>query len=283
MQLQTGMTAVVTGAASGIGRALAGRFAHAGLHVVLADIEEAPLQAAVEDLRASGHEAIGVVTDVLSRDSVERLAERTAEAFGDVHVLCNNAGVLNASTSAVWELPDRDWDWVLGVNLRGVLHGIQAFVPRMLAHGGEGHVVNTASIYGLTPARGPYDVSKHAVVALSEALYSDLRARAAPVSVSVLCPALVQTGLASAERNRPPAFGEPREPNMVVSFGISRGSAASDVADAAFDAVEADRFWVLTHRDHDAAVRERLEGALEGRPPIVEEWRRPRRTRRAAT
>ncbi|MGE0228921.1 MAG: SDR family NAD(P)-dependent oxidoreductase [Dehalococcoidia bacterium] len=278
MRLQAGMTAVVTGAASGIGRALAERFAVAGLRVVLADVEEGALERAVAELRDSGHEVLGVGTDVMSRVSVEALAERAASTFADVHVLCNNAGVLSASTGAVWELPEADWEWVLGVNFRGVLHGVQAFVPRMLAQGSEGHVVNTASIFGLLPARGPYDVSKHAVVALSEALRTDLRSRSARVSVSVVCPGLVQTGLASAERNRGAGLGERQEANAIVSLAIAKGIAASEVADAVFEAVEGDRFWVLTHRDLDAAVRARVEEMLGGAVAAA----RTRRRRREA-
>ncbi len=155
-----GKTAVVTGAASGIGRELAGRFARAGMQVVLADIEEEPLKRAVRELEQDGHRALGVVTDTMRRESVEALAERAQGEFGKVHVLCNNAGVASRGDSGrgrpVWEVPSADWQWVLGVNFWGVLYGLQVFVPRMLEHGEEGHVVNTASLAALMPGGGAY-------------------------------------------------------------------------------------------------------------------------------
>ena len=178
-----GKTAVVTGAASGMGRAFAERFVREGMQVVLADIEEEALKTAVRELEQEEHRVIGVVTNTMSRDSVQALARRAIDEFGKVHILCNNAGVTSrgdagaAGRRGVWEIPQRDWDWVVGVNFWGVLYGLQVFIPHMLEHGEEGHIVNTASLAGLIPGGGAYGVSKHGVLALSESLYRDLKAR----------------------------------------------------------------------------------------------------------
>ncbi|HWC29553.1 MAG TPA: SDR family NAD(P)-dependent oxidoreductase, partial [Dehalococcoidia bacterium] len=174
MQNFEGKVAVVTSAASGIGRALAERFANEGMRVVLADVEEPALETAVRELTQAEHEVIGVQTDVSKRESVEELARQAIDAFGKVHVLCNNAGV-GGGRGLLWEMTLNDWEWTFGVNFWGVLYGIRTFVPLMLSHGEEGHVVNTASMAGITPGGGPYGVTKHAVVALSEGLYLNLR------------------------------------------------------------------------------------------------------------
>lgn len=174
-----GKTAVVTGAASGIGLALAERFAAARMRVVLADIEEDALSRAVEQLEARQAEVIGVPVNTMVRESVFELAERAIDAFGKVHVLCNNAGVASASSvsAAIWEQSRSEWDWVLGVNFNGVLYGLEAFVPHMLEHGESGHIVNTASLAALMPGGGTYGVSKHGVLVLTETLYNDLMGR----------------------------------------------------------------------------------------------------------
>jgi NAD(P)-dependent dehydrogenase (short-subunit alcohol dehydrogenase family) len=174
-----GRVAVVTGGASGIGFGLARRFAQEGMKVVIADIERAALDEAVADLRQGGADVIAVPTDVSRAESVEALARQAFDAYGDVHILCNNAGVTtrgaSAETPATWEYSLQDWEWVLGVNLMGVVHGIRSFLPRMLAHGREGHIVNTASINGLVTISGaPYGVSKFGVVRISEGLYYEL-------------------------------------------------------------------------------------------------------------
>jgi NAD(P)-dependent dehydrogenase (short-subunit alcohol dehydrogenase family) len=195
--------AVITGAASGIGRALAERCAREGMQVVLADMEVEALTTTEAALKATGATVLAVVTDVSKAQDVEALAQKTLQAFGAVHLLCNNAGVW-AGTS-VWESPLADWEWVLGVNMWGVIHGVRVFVPFMLAQETEGHIVNTASMSGLltAPGLGAYLVSKHGVVALSETLSHELAQRRAKVKVSVLCPGWVNTQFSEAVRNRP--------------------------------------------------------------------------------
>lgn len=200
-----GKVAVVTGAASGIGRALAERFAREGMSVVLADVEAPALDQAVRDVRAAGGEATGVVTDVSRWESVRALADRAFGAYGKVHVLCNNAGVEGYLDGALWEATDKDWQWTMGVNFWGVVHGIRAFLPVMLAQDEEGHVVNTGSTMGVVRGANMYGIAKHAVVSLTETLYGELRQREAKVGASVLCPGMVHTRLFQGSRNRPPS------------------------------------------------------------------------------
>jgi NAD(P)-dependent dehydrogenase (short-subunit alcohol dehydrogenase family) len=210
-----GKVAVVTGAASGIGRALAGKSAQEGMKVVLADVEERALKQAEEELQASGAQVLAVRTDVSQADEVEALAQKTFDTYGAVHLLFNNAGVSAGTT--VWESSLADWQWVLGVNLWGVIHGIHFFVPRMLAQDSEGHIVNTASGFGLVSSSGAgiYKVSKHGIVTLSETLALELAARGAKLKASVLCPSFVSTRIMDAERNRPPALANaPEEQHM---------------------------------------------------------------------
>ena len=195
---------MITGAASGIGLAMATRFAAAGMKLVLADIETAALQRALAQLQGQGATAIAVTVDVADAASVERLADAAYQAFGAVHLLCNNAGVAApALLQPVWENSLADWHWTLGVNLMGVVHGLRAFVPRMLAGGDEGHIVNTASVAGLITGSGPYFASKHGVTCISEGLYRDLKTAGSKLSASVLCPGVIRTAILDAERNRP--------------------------------------------------------------------------------
>lgn len=203
MELQEGQTAVVTGAASGMGRAFAERFGALGMNVVLADVEEARLVEVAGSMREDGANVLPVVADVASGESVDELARKSFDAFGAVHVLCNNAGV--GTGGPIAELGTTDWQWTLGVNLWGVIHGIRAFLPTMLTSGEPGHIVNTASLAGLfsAPMMGPYNASKYAVVAISEALRSELAMTGANVSVSVLCPGFVNTDIMNSSRNRP--------------------------------------------------------------------------------
>jgi len=269
-----GKVAVVTGAASGIGRALTERFARAGMKVVLADVEEGALAAAARELEAGGAETLAVRTDVSREDDVEALARRAYERFGAVHVVCNNAGV--ALAGPVWEHSLDDWRWLLGVNLWGVVHGIRSFVPRMLEKKTRGHIVNTASVAGLTsaPGLGVYNVSKHAVVTLSETLAKDLAMAGASIKVSVLCPGFVNTRILDSSRNRPAAFGaerpRPADLEPIIRSLIAAGMSPADVAQHVLRAVEEDRFYVLTHPDFTAQVKERCQDIVDGRTPSVQ-------------
>jgi NAD(P)-dependent dehydrogenase (short-subunit alcohol dehydrogenase family) len=269
-----GRVAVVTGGASGIGLALARRFAAAGMRVVIGDVEEPALKAAVDELVEGGADAIGVPTDVTDPDQVEELARAAEQRFGALHIACNNAGVAAGGLS--WETPLETWQWVLGVNLWGVIHGIRAFVPRIIEQD-AGHVVNTASVAGLVaaPFMGPYNASKHAVVAISETLHHELALMAPHVKVSVLCPAWVNTRIGESERNRPVHLAvEPRNEESVMqsvlAAFLANGLDPDAVAGLVHDAITTDRFWVLTHDDEDAwmtAVRNRARSVTEGINP----------------
>ena len=269
-----GKVAVVTGAASGIGLGLATRFAQEGMKVVMADIEEPVLNASVTRLRQQEYDVLGVVTDVSSGASVEALRDKALEAYGKVHIVCNNAGVGGRGASdVIWGATEKDWQWALGVNLWGVIHGVRAFVPRLVAQG-EGHVVNTASVAGLIspPGMGVYNVTKHAVVALSESLHHDLRVQGSPVGVSVLCPAYVPTGIADSERNRPAGLANPAEKSTPQKENLRKAVAsgklsADDVARAVVAAVKEERFYILTHPRIKGAIRSRMEDVLEERTP----------------
>ncbi len=274
--------AVVTGAASGMGLAFAHRFAEAGMKLVLADIEPAPLARAEAALRAKGADVLALRTDVGIEAEVTALADASFARFGHVHVVCNNAGVsaVGSSRTPCWEIPLPDWHWVLGVNFMGVLYGIRAFVPRMIAGGGEGHIVNTASVFGLMTQATPYNVSKHGVVCLTEGLYKELRQMGAKLSASVLCPGLIDTAILQAERNRPAAFGparaladmKPDARQAVESFGaqLKAGIAPDDVARQVFEAIRDDRFYIIPAQPwvHEA-VRVRLHDILEQRNPTI--------------
>lgn len=286
MRLEAGRIAVVTGAASGIGFALADRFATSGLHVVLADVDEAGLATAADKIGARGVDTLTVRTDVSDEASVQALAAAAVERFGTVHVVCNNAGV--TSSSDAWFGPLSAWTWVLGVNLWGVIHGVRAFLP-ILAAQGEGHIVNTASIAGLYPGFGAvYDASKHAVVALTEDLYTGMQQAGFPIGVSVLCPGWVRTNLLDAQRNWPSHLGEepPAALGADIVLGhvrrvIDEGMPPAAVADLVADAVETDRFWVLPHpefveiavaRWHDIAegVNPRIDREVPGMPSAAQ-------------
>ena len=266
--------AVITGAASGIGRALADRCVQEGMKAVLADVEAEPLATAEASLKASGATVLAVQTDVSQARDVEALAQKTMEAFGAVHVLCNNAGV--GTEAAVWESTLAEWEWVVGVNLWGVIHGVRVFVPLMLAQDAECHIVNTASMAGLIsgPGLGAYKVTKHGVVTLSETLHHELAERGAKVKVSVLCPGIVNTRIMESARNRPgdlPPTG-PRGPASEERWEALRrlvpaGMPAAQVADAVFEALRKNRFYILTHPEGKEAVRTRMEDILQERNP----------------
>ena len=269
--------AVITGGAEGIGRAIAHRAAQEGMKLVLADINEISLANTVTELEGQGTEVIGVPTDVSRYEDVVALANVAFTRFGRVHLLVNNAGV--ALCKPAWELTLDDWDWVLGVNLHGVIHGLQAFVPRMLSDGDAGHIINTSSAAGLltTPGFAAYSVSKHGVVALSEVLHHDLALRGSKLKVSVLCPAWVKTRIAESERNREdadrsdPSSFDPVSAKIAtaVLHATATGIAPDRVADAVFDAIAADRFYILTHPDTKSGVKVRMEDILQGRNPTL--------------
>jgi NAD(P)-dependent dehydrogenase (short-subunit alcohol dehydrogenase family) len=271
MENLRGKVAVITGGASGIGKAVAVRTAAEGMKLVLADIEEPALEATASALTAEGADVLAVVTDVSDASSVQALRDRALQHFGAVHLVHNNAGV--GVGGPIWEVTEEEWRWILGVNLWGVVHGISAFVPVLLEQG-EGHVVNTASIAGLssTPGLGPYTATKHAVVAISESLFKDLRAAGAPIGVSVLCPGFVQTGIAQSDRNRPDWAPEhdPQSAGERTSFiqaMVDAGIEPQTVAGRVVDAVRDGTFYILTHPEMKPAIALRHQDILEGRQP----------------
>jgi NAD(P)-dependent dehydrogenase (short-subunit alcohol dehydrogenase family) len=277
-----GKVAAVTGAASGIGLALATRFVAAGMKVALADVERSALDEAVAKLRAGGGTVVGVECDVADASSVQAFADAVMSEFGAVHVVCNNAGVGGGGLS--WEMPLSTWQWVIGVNLWGVVHGIRSFVPLLLQQAEGGHIVNTASVAGLVaaPFMGPYNASKHAVVGVSETLHHELTFIGANVKVSVLCPGWVNTRIADSERNRPAhladtssALGEGDGSPMrdMLQSMLEQGMATSEVAEKVFGAIRDEQFWVLTHDEVDdmwvQAVQRRLTSLQERSNPVM--------------
>jgi NAD(P)-dependent dehydrogenase (short-subunit alcohol dehydrogenase family) len=263
MRLEPGQVAVVTGAASGIGRALAEAFAARGLHIVAVDVEAEPLAAAAEEIRtAFGVEVLDVVVDVTDAEALLRLRDDVLDRFGRVDVLCNNAGVVGPRVPT-WQQRREDWTWVVDVNLWGVVHGLAAFLPAMV-EAGCGYVVNTASIAGLTPVpgggRAPYAATKYAVVGLSETLQVELAEHAPGVHVTVLCPGPVATRILEAERNRPAALQMPAVPEAPVpqAFTSRWPSMSPDVvAQQVLDAIEADRLFVVPSSETVQDIRER--------------------------
>ena len=276
-----GKTAVVTGAASGMGYAFAERFAAEGMNVVLADIETDALRAAVTRLEQEERNVVGVEVNTMRRETLENLRDQAIDRYGKIHVVCNNAGVtsredggLGAGTGSmpVWEVPDSTWDWVMGVNFWGVLYGLQVFVPHMLEHGETGHIVNTASVAGLIPGASAYSVSKHGVLTLTEGLWHHLRAADSNISASVLCPGFVNTQITEAERNRPSEFGEKiestNEQRALMQVLLGGGMDPSDVAELVWQAMVDDRLYILPHPGWYEVVRSRVEAILEGTRPV---------------
>jgi NAD(P)-dependent dehydrogenase (short-subunit alcohol dehydrogenase family) len=271
-----GKVAVITGAANGIGRGIAERCVNEGMKTVLADIDDAALAQAETELKTLGGTVLGVRTDVSKRADVELLARRTFDAFGQVHLLFNNAGV--GAGGSPWEATWNDWEWVIGVNLWGVIHGVKVFTPLMLAQNVECHIVNTASAAGLVVGGGsaPYSATKHAVVALSESLYLALQRRTSLVKVSVLCPGLVRTGIANSERHRPADLkDEPVEMTPEMRAGLDFFKAAIEasmpplqLADLVFDAIKNERFYVVTHPEWMEVVRMRTDNLLRLENPM---------------
>jgi NADP-dependent 3-hydroxy acid dehydrogenase YdfG len=275
MQEFKNKTAVITGAADGIGKAIARQAAALGMKLVLADIDQKRLDEIVAELSANGSEAVGMRVDVANPEQVNSLAELAFNRFGAVHLLVNNAGVALAKNA--WETTQKDWEWVMGVNLYGVSNGIRAFIPRMLMQNEESHVINTASIAGLLsePSMAAYNVSKFGVVALSEGLHHDLVMHGAKIKVSVLCPAWVKTRIAEAERFRP---AEERSDiatlDRVTAFNaqsivkaVQTGIEPEKIAEAVFTAIRDGRFYIITHSKTKAGIRIRMEDILNDRLP----------------
>jgi NAD(P)-dependent dehydrogenase (short-subunit alcohol dehydrogenase family) len=269
--------AVVTGAASGIGLALAERFVAEGMKVVMADIEAGALASASAALRQQGAAILATRVDVSRLEDVERLADETYDAFGAAHVVCNNAGV--AVIGAVHEHTLADWQWVINVNLWGVIHGIRAFLPRMLAGGDEGHFVNTASMAGLTtaPFMSVYDVTKHGVVALSESMYKELAVTGAPIGVSVVCPGLINTNIMRSSRNRPESLAEEGKTGpMAQAFGqalsdrLAGGYPPSEVAEQVIAGIREGRFYIVPAQPEvKGNIAIRAQDLLELRNPTL--------------
>ena len=271
-----GRVAVVTGAASGIGRALAEAFAAAGSAVVLADLAAAEAETVAAGIRAGGGDALAVEVDVTDPDSVNRLAAATLDRYGRVDVLCNNAGVSTFNLMRDQTLDD--WKWVVDVNFWGVVHGVHIFVPIMRAQGTRGHIVNTASIAGLLSGVafiGPYDATKVAVVSISETLAQELAIDGTPIGVSVLCPSSVNTKVMESERGRPAALGVEHRTETAESVRLSikdsftgpDGLEPRQVAARVLDAIRNGEFWIVTHPGERPSVEARAKAILDAFPP----------------
>lgn len=276
MQDFAGKVAVITGAASGIGRAIAEQCVALGVKTVLADVEQAALDQAGSDLQSRGGTVLCVRTDVSKRTDIEALADKAYGAFGQVHLLFNNAGI--GAGGVAWEATWNDWEWAIGVNLWGVINGIKVFLPRMLAQQTECHVVNTSSGAGLIAGAGsaPYVTTKHAVVALSENLYLGLAQRKSPIKVSVLCPGTTRTNIAFCDRNRPDELKNPAEPvtperqaGLAALKAILEKSTPSEkVAEATFEAIRKEQFYILTDPRWMEMIQMRVERLLELENPL---------------
>lgn len=287
MKVQSGNTAVITGAASGIGFALAKQAAALGMNLVLADIDQAALDKAIPMLGIESERLLAVRTDVRHDTEIKALADAAYARFGAVHLLCNNAGV--ALGRVTWENTKADWEWILQVNLWSVIYGVSEFLPRMQAQQGEAYIVNTASAAGLvsTPGMSAYNVSKHGVVTLSETLYQELQLMqskpegadgpSCQVGVSVLCPAWVPTGIGQSHRNRPadvsdtkPLQGMSAKINQRIGKAIASGHlTADDIASETFAAIAENRFWVIPHRNMNGAIQTRMDEVLNQSNPTL--------------
>ena len=271
----SGRVAVVTGAASGMGRAFAERFAEEGMRVVLADVEPEPLDRVVGELRSAGFAALGVPTDVSSRSAVERLAAAALDACGSVQLVVNNAGVEGYLDGAIWEATEKDWRWTMGVNFWGVVHGVETFLPILLAQDAEGHMVNTASMTAVVSGRNMYSVTKQAVLSLTETVHAQLVERGARVGISALCPGMIATRLFEGSRNRPEELRNEREPagaaqgrelRRVMHERLQAGMAPSEVASILVEGIREGRLYILTDHDWDDRIRSRTEAILASVP-----------------
>ncbi len=271
----SGKTAVITGAASGIGFELAKQFGAAGMNLVMADVEKPALDAAAAAMTERGHEVLAVELDVREHDQIVALEAATRERFGNVHVLCNNAGVgAGGPTADPTNL--EAWRWTIDINLWGVIYGCKVFLPAMIEHGEPCHIVNTASMAGLAsaPFMGPYNISKYGVVALSETMSKEMQMMQTSVGVSVLCPAFVATGIAKSDRNMPedvrttlPEREENSEMQAMMEALVDNGIDTSVVGEAVVDAVRNNRFWILTHDETKPGVTARAQQIVHGVNP----------------
>ncbi len=273
--------AVITGAASGIGQGLARRFAQEGMKLVLADIEEAALLEMEKELRLTGTPVRAVKTDVSRRESVFALADRAFEAFDRVHIVCNNAGV-SGGLGHIWEIPDQDWEWIMAVNMYGVLYGMQAFVPRMIEHGEEGLILNTSSVVGLTTGTSSvYGVTKHAVSRMTEGLHYDLQAAGSKLKAALLVPGATATNLLYADRNRPQELLVPRAEEIQAALIHRRqtrherlqevGMTPQQLAEVTVQGIRQGRFYIIADPERTTrAVRLRMEGIVRGSGPKAE-------------
>jgi len=266
MSVRQGQVAVITGAASGIGRGLAEHAAKLGMRLVLADRDQAGLDDLAGQLRATGSEVLARVTDVANEADLAALRDAALEQFGGVDLLFNNAGVMQTGSS--WELSDAQWRRMLDINLVGVINGLRVFVPTLLAQGRAAHVINTASLAGLltSPFLAAYTVTKQALVALSEVLHHEMTAIGAPVSVSVLCPGPVASRIMASDQN---ASGAGAALGAQLEQSISQGMSAQELAVQVFQAIDEKRFWILPHPDFKPALQARMQGILDETNPVL--------------
>jgi short-subunit dehydrogenase len=267
-------TAVITGAANGIGHGIAARCVKEGMKVVLADINKEALKKAEEELKTKGAETLAVLTDVSKAENIESLAKKTLDSFGAVDLLFNNAGVSVAASTSISENTLADWKWIMGVNLWGVIHCVRIFTPIMVQQGTVGHIVNTSSIAGLmsTPGMGVYHVTKHGIMTLSETLYHELRLKKSKIGVSVLCPGHIRTQILEAERTRPIELRNPpncKTDNQQYQKIIEEGMLPKQVADYVFDAIKENKFYIFTHPEFKKGMQIRMEDILQERNPTL--------------
>jgi NAD(P)-dependent dehydrogenase (short-subunit alcohol dehydrogenase family) len=277
MQRLADRVAWITGGASGIGLAIAHRLADEKVKLVLVDIEPGPLDAAEAALRDKGASVLAIRADVSKSDEVAAAAQRARDTFGLVHIIVNNAGV-GGNGGPMWNISEGDWQWALGVNLWGVIYGIRHLLPALVESGEEGHVINTASMAGLTstPFMAPYTATKHAVVALSECLAKELELTKSKVKVSVLCPGFVQTNISSSERNRAKDYGDQTHTpgsekfRGVLQMLVSSGQPATKIGDDVVRAIKEDKFYILTHPEMKPAIEHRMKQILGEQAPGVD-------------
>jgi NAD(P)-dependent dehydrogenase (short-subunit alcohol dehydrogenase family) len=280
MQDFEGKVAVITGAASGIGRALTEKCLAEGMHVVMGDIEEGALHQAAAELQSAGQNSVlPVKTNVAILEEIENLKQKAVDTFGGVHLLFNNAGIGGGGNS--WNSTQKDWDWVLGVNLWSVIHGLRVFVPQMIAQDTPCHIVNTASVAGLLggTTNAAYAVTKHGVVALTESLFRDLQAENLKIGASVLCPGLIDTSIMDSSRNRPESLVDDVEPVKLTAeqaaaraqfaAALKRGMQPAEVAEIVFAGIRADRLYIQTHDTFNPMLLERAENIASGTNPAT--------------